>query len=73
MVIVMKADAPRQEIEKIKDRLETEERKISVIEGTNYRVIGIIGDTTNIDTNEIEANEHVEKVMRVQQSYKPVL
>ena len=70
MVIVMKADAPRQEIEKIKERLETEERKISVIEGTSYCVLGITGDTSSIDASEIEANVHVEKVMKVQQSYK---
>ncbi|HYF82598.1 MAG TPA: 3-deoxy-7-phosphoheptulonate synthase [Clostridia bacterium] len=70
MVIVMRADAPVKEIEKIKERLEAGNHKVSVIEGTDYCVLGIIGDTTEIDTNEIEANEYVEKVMKVQQSYK---
>jgi len=70
MVIVMRADAPKQEIEKIKERVETGNRKVSVMEGRDYCVLGIIGDTTDIDVNEIEANEHVEKVMKVQQSYK---
>jgi 3-deoxy-7-phosphoheptulonate synthase len=70
MVIVMKADAPRQEIEKIKERLETEDRKISVIDGTSYCVLGITGDTSGIDADEIEANVNVEKVIKVQQSYK---
>ncbi|HWR60717.1 MAG TPA: 3-deoxy-7-phosphoheptulonate synthase [Clostridia bacterium] len=70
MVIVMKAGAPRQEIEKIKERLETDGRKISVIEGTSYSVLGITGDTTGVDADEIEANIYVEKVMKVQQSYK---
>jgi 3-deoxy-7-phosphoheptulonate synthase len=70
MVIVMRADAPMEEVEKIKERLEAGNHRVSVIEGTDYCVLGIIGDTTSIDTNEIEANEYVEKVMKVQQSYK---
>ncbi len=70
MVIVMRADAPREEIEKIKERIEAENRKVSIIEGKDYCVLGIIGDTTSLDASEIEANEHVEKVMKVQQSYK---
>ncbi len=70
MVIVMRADAPGKEVEKIKERIETGDRKISVIKGKDYYVLGIIGDTTGIDVSEIEANEHVEKVMKVQQSYK---
>ncbi|HYE09884.1 MAG TPA: 3-deoxy-7-phosphoheptulonate synthase [Patescibacteria group bacterium] len=70
MVIVIRADAPRNEVEKIKERLETENRRVSVIVGKDYCVLGIIGDTTGIDAGEIEANEYVEKVMKVQQSYK---
>lgn len=70
MVVVMRADSPSQEVEKIKERLETVDRKVSVIKGKDYYVLGIIGDTTGIDISEIEANEHVEKVMKVQQSYK---
>ncbi len=70
MVIVMKAGTPMEEIERIKAKLETEERKISVIEGTSCSVLGITGDTTGIDKDEIEANVFVEKVMKVQQSYK---
>lgn len=70
MVIVMKTGTPMEEIEKIKARLETEERKISVIEGTGCSVLGITGDTTGLDKDEIEANVFVEKVMRIQQSYK---
>lgn len=70
MVIVMKAGTPMEEIEKLKQRLETEERKISVIEGNSCSVLGITGDTTGIDKDEVEANVFVEKVMKVQQSYK---
>ena len=70
MVIVVRADAPGKEVEKLKERIETGDRKVSVMKGKDYYVLGIIGDTTGIDTSEIEANENVEKVMKVQQSYK---
>lgn len=70
MVIVMRADTPGKEVERIKARLENGERRVNVMKGKDYYVLGILGDTTGIDITEIEANEHVEKVMKVQQSYK---
>lgn len=70
MVIILRADAPSKEVEKIKERLETGDCKVNVSKGKDYYVLGVIGDTTGIDASEIEANEHVEKVMKVQQSYK---
>lgn len=70
MVVVIRADAPRQEVEKIKERLETADCRVSLMEGKDYCVLGVIGDTSGIDVNEVAANEYVEKVMRVQQSYK---
>ncbi|MGE5629565.1 MAG: 3-deoxy-7-phosphoheptulonate synthase [Caulobacteraceae bacterium] len=70
MVIVLRADTPSKEVEKIKERIETGDCKVNVSKGKEYYVLGVIGDTTGIDASEIEANEHVEKVMKVQQSYK---
>lgn len=70
MVIVMRADAPRGEMMKIKEKIEDGNCRVSVIEGKDYCVLGIIGDTTSIDKGDLEANPHVEKVMKVQQSYK---
>lgn len=70
MVIVVKADTSSKEVEKIKERIETGDRKVSVMKGKDYYVLGIIGDTADVDISEIEANENVEKVMKVQQSYK---
>lgn len=70
MVIVVKADTSSKEVEKIKERIETGDRKVSVMKGKDYYALGIIGDTADVDISEIEANENVEKVMKVQQSYK---
>lgn len=72
MVVVMRADAPEVEIMNLKDRIEKEygKVKVSVIRGSSYIVLGLTGDTTVVDTSEIKANKHVEKVLKVQQGYK---
>ncbi|MBP7072098.1 MAG: 3-deoxy-7-phosphoheptulonate synthase [Clostridia bacterium] len=70
MVIVMRENASDEEIEKLRERIETGDLKVSVIKGRDYCVLGIIGDTTGIDISEIEANESVEAVMKIQQRYK---
>ncbi|MBC2582019.1 3-deoxy-7-phosphoheptulonate synthase [Clostridium sp. DJ247] len=70
MIVIMRADAPKEEIMKLKGRIETENCKVNVSEGENYTVLGIVGDTTTVDPKKIEANEFVERVTKVQQPYK---
>jgi 3-deoxy-7-phosphoheptulonate synthase len=70
MVIIMKADTPSEEITSIKEKIERQSCAVNVSVGSTHCVLGIIGDTTQIDLSGIEANEYVEKVMRVQQPYK---
>ncbi len=71
MIIVMCKDAPQEEIDSIKKRL-IKEHDIEIHEskGTNYHLLGIVGDTTTIDPSSIEANRIVEKLIRVQSPYK---
>ena len=38
--------------------------------GENYNVFGVVGDTSQIDPKRIEANPHVESVVRVSSPYK---
>lgn len=72
MVVVMRADAPEIESTKLRDKIEQKygKVKVSVIQGSNYTVLGLIGNTTVVDACEIEANKYVEKVIKVQQGYK---
>lgn len=72
MVVVMRADAPKIEMEKLKNGIEKEYAgvKVSEIKGSSYTILGLTGDTTVIDINKIEANKSVEKVIKVQQGYK---
>lgn len=70
MVIIMRSNAPKDEIIKLKERIEHESCSVSVVQGENYCILGIIGDTTRIDQSKIEANEYVDRIMKVQQPYK---
>ncbi len=71
MIIVMCKDAPLEEIDAIKKRL-IKEHDIEIHEskGTNYHLLGVVGDTSTIDPSSIEANRIVEKLIRVQSPYK---
>lgn len=70
MVIIMKPHAPKEEILVLKDKLEKENVQVNVSEGQNYCVLGLIGDTSKIETTKIQANVYVEDVHKVQQNYK---
>jgi len=70
MVVIMRNDAKKEEINKLIEKIEKEDCKVSVVEGENQCILGLVGDTTRIDPSKIEANEFVERVTKVQQPYK---
>lgn len=70
MVVIMRTNAPEEEIIKLKERIEKEGCSVSAVQGEEYCILGIVGDTTRIDQSKIEANEYVDRIMKVQQPYK---
>ena len=44
--------------------------KVGVTNGVGCTILGLVGDTVSLDEDEIMLNEHVERVMRVQEPYK---
>lgn len=70
MIVIMRNDAKKEEIAKLIEKIETEDCKVSVIQGEKQCILGLVGDTTRIDPSKIEANEFVERVTKVQQPYK---
>lgn len=70
MIVIMKAGAPKREIEKIAKRLEIMGCIPHKSQGDNYCIIGLVGDTTKVDLGQIEANENVERVLKVQHPFK---
>jgi len=70
VVIVMKSDANGDQIESIKKKLEGLGCMVHVSKGENHCVLGLVGDTSAINEGQIEAEECVDKVVRIQAPYK---
>ena len=70
MVIVMKPNAPKEVIEKIEKKMISLGCEINRVQGKDYCIIGLVGDTTKINRGQIEANEYVEKLLIVQHPFK---
>lgn len=72
MVVIMKAGTPAEEIEKMSQRLENMGCVPHKTQGENYCIFGLVGDTTKVDLRQIEANQNVERVLKVQHPFKLV-
>ncbi len=72
MIIVFKPSATVEEKAKLKEQLEGLGYQIHVSDGVNASLFGVIGDTSEFDMNLLRVHDCVEKVMRVQESFKRV-
>ena len=70
MIITLKKNAPQNEIEHLHQALEDRGVEIHAIEGTDFNVWGLVGDTAELDERDILANECVANVQRVSAPYK---
>ena len=70
MIITLKKDTPQNIIDEMIFGFEQQDLKVSFIQGVNYNVFGLVGDTTRLDERIIQANEWVSNVQRVQAPYK---
>ncbi|KOA18879.1 phospho-2-dehydro-3-deoxyheptonate aldolase [Clostridium homopropionicum DSM 5847] len=70
MIIIMKPNASKESIERIKEDIVEKGLTIHESYGEQYCIIGLVGDTSKIDASQIEANEEVEKIIKVQEPYK---
>ena len=73
MIIMLKQNPDKQEVEKLTLMLEKENVTINYVHGKFNDVIGLVGDTSHLDANSILASsEIVETVTRVSEPYKAV-
>ncbi|MBB6217661.1 3-deoxy-7-phosphoheptulonate synthase [Anaerosolibacter carboniphilus] len=70
MVIIMKPDTPKEEIERLTEKLENQGFSVHISEGVNYCILGLIGDTRKLNPSQIEANSYVERILKVQHPFK---
>lgn len=70
MIIVLKNSATESQIKELVEWLHTFDVKTNIITGVHQRIIGLVGDTTKIDLESVQAKEMVDEVQRVQEPYK---
>lgn len=70
MIITLKKEAPKQEVDKLLKKFENMDLQVTMIQGTNYNVFGLVGDTSKVDEKTVLANPIVFNVQRVAEPYK---
>ena len=70
MVVIMKPGTEQADIRKLAAKFEAKNLKVGITRGVGCTILGLVGDTVALDEDEIMLNEHVERVMRVQEPYK---
>ena len=70
MIIQLDLNTPEKNVKELIDKIRAKGLDTNYIVGDNHSVIGIIGDTSKVDIEEIEAQDYVNKVIRVQEPYK---
>lgn len=70
MIIIMKPDAPKQSVEQMISSLEQQGMKVQINTGVECTVLGVLGNTHELNKSQIEMNPQVERVMAVQEPYK---
>lgn len=80
MIIVMKPKTPVEEIERVRVKItelgceihESQGMNVEVfgVKGENYTILGVIGDTSRVDPDRLQAIDSVDKVMHVSEAYK---
>lgn len=70
MIIILKNNQPKDQIQELHDYLSQYKVKISEIEGEQTTIWGLVGDTTQIDIATIQAKDCVSDIRRVSEPYK---
>lgn len=71
-MIIICGKAEKAQIDKLTEKFESDGFRTHVSQGTETTIIGLIGDTSKIDIEDVEAIDIVEKVQRVSEPYKLV-
>ncbi|MBR2405471.1 MAG: 3-deoxy-7-phosphoheptulonate synthase [Clostridia bacterium] len=70
MIAVIKQGVPADQVQNLIAWLETQKVAVHVSEGEYNTVLGLVGDTTNVDMELLQNLEIVENVMRISEPFK---
>jgi len=73
MIIILKPGAEQKKVNELIHSLQHDySLEVQRMDGVNYSILGLIGDTSALDPEPIQERSVVRKVMRVQEPYKKV-
>lgn len=70
MIIVLKKNAEETKVKKLKENLVQMGLKLHLSQGEDTTIIGLVGDTTEIEPEQLQAFDVVETVKRIKEPYK---
>ncbi len=70
MVVIIKNGVKEEQVNKLVNKIKTLGVDARITVGVNNMIIGLVGDTTNIDPSKLENNDIVEKLLKVSEPYK---
>lgn len=70
MVVILKKHVPKDQVENIKAMLKKYNVRLNISEDKENIVLGLLGDTSKVNKDEIKANEYVDKIIIVKEPYK---
>ena len=70
MVVILKSDPDQQQLDSLKQWLRSFHLEIHESQGVNSTILGLVGDTTVVDIDLLNALDIVEDVKRIQEPYK---
>ena len=70
MIIVLKENYDKSQLDTLTRWLKENELEVRMTEGVHTTILGLIGDTSAVDSDMIESLEFVDAVKRIQEPYK---
>ena len=70
MFIILKQNQEKAKVDELIHWLENFQVQVNVVNGSHTTILGLIGDTSKIDIENVAAKDVVESVKRVQEPYK---
>ena len=70
MIVVLKKGADEEKVDALKQELTHMGLQLHLSDGVNTSLIGLVGDTTEVDAEWLSALDVVESVKRIKEPYK---
>lgn len=70
MIIIMKTEAEKEQIDQVIERIKSEGMDVQINHGNDQLVLGVVGDTRNVQDVAFQRYEGVEEVVRISNTYK---